>query len=87
MRWQSESVVEGDRVRCVWIAEDVGQAAPRDYHVDETVTTAKETPAFGSFSLSRPKKGWPPGKYRAELYLNSDLVTTLPFIIEAPRGD
>ena len=59
-----------------WIAEDVGDVAPRNFIIDEKemeVTTA----SFGArFTLSRPKDGWAVGKYRLELYLDDGLVQT-----------
>src|SRR5258707_11102689 len=45
-RWQGEALHKGDKVRCVWIAEDVGEVAPPNYKVDETATTADGPEAF-----------------------------------------
>ena len=82
LRWQGEALSAGDKVRCVWIAEDVGDAAPANYHVDEAVTTAADARPFGIFILSRPTKGWPIGRYRAEIYVSDTLAETLRFTIE-----
>jgi len=87
LRWQSEALHAGEKLRCIWIAEDVGEAAPSNYHVDEVSFTADGPHASGTFTLSKPKKGWPPGKYRAEIYLRDKLVETVPFTIEPLRGD
>jgi hypothetical protein len=87
LRWQSQAVTAGSKIRCIWIAENVGSAAPANYHVDEATTTANESQAAGTFALSKPKAGWPEGKYRVEIYLGTQLVETLPFTIEKLRGD
>jgi hypothetical protein len=87
LRWQGQALNADDKIRCVWIAEDVGKAAPANYHVDEAVTTANESQTAGVFTLSKPKAGWPEGKYRVEIYLGTQLVATLPFTIEKLRGD
>ncbi|MFN2476117.1 MAG: hypothetical protein ABR526_07250 [Chthoniobacterales bacterium] len=76
-----DAVKAGDKIRAVWIAEDVGDAAPKNTKVDEaTLTAAKDNPS-DAFSLSMPTKGWPLGKYRVELYDNDQLAETLRFTI------
>jgi hypothetical protein len=87
LRWHGETLHRGDRIRCIWIAENVGKAAPANYHVDENTVTANEPQAAGTFTLSKPKTDWPEGKYRAEIYVGTELVATLPFTIEKLRGD
>jgi hypothetical protein len=87
LRWQSQAMRAGAKIRCIWIAENVGSAAPANYHVDEATTTANESQTSGIFTLSKPKTGWPEGKYRVEIYVGTQLVETLPFTIEKPRGD
>jgi hypothetical protein len=87
LRWRGETLTPGETVRCIWIAEDVGKAAPANYHVDEAATKANEPQAAGAFTLSKPKADWPKGKYRAEIYVGTKLVETLPFTIEKLRGD
>jgi hypothetical protein len=87
LRWQGQALSAGSKIRCVWIAESVGSSAPANYHVDEATATANESQAAGTFTLSRPKAGWPEGKYRVEIYVGTRLVETLLFTIEKPRGD
>ncbi len=87
LRWQGESFSAGEKIRCIWIAEDVGRAAPANYHVDEASYIAGGGRASGAFTLTKPKKDWPEGKYRAEIYVGTQLVETLPFTIEKARGD
>lgn len=79
--WKGDAVKEGDKVRGVWIADDVGTAAPKNSKIDEaTVTATGETQ--GTFSISKPDKGWPVGSYRLELYVGDKLAETLKFTIE-----
>jgi hypothetical protein len=81
VRWQGKTLKKGDEIRAVWIAEDVGDAALPNYKVAETSKTATEARSFGTFTLSKPHKSWPVGKYRLELYVGSELVETLRFTI------
>ena len=80
--WKASGVITGTPVRGVWIAEDVGQAAPPNYKIDEVTL---HMPAFdeGKFTLTKPNNDWPVGKYRLEIYLGSDLAKTLPFTVKA----
>jgi hypothetical protein len=79
--WKSEDVKPGTPVRAVWIAEDVGAAAPPNTKIDEITTTSY---TGGSFNLTKPNKGWPVGRYRLEIYLGKELAKTVPFAIKAP---
>jgi hypothetical protein len=80
-RWQGDALHDGDKIRAVWIAEDVGDVAPKDYKITETSTSADSPQAAGTFTLSRPTKGWPVGKYRVEIYDGEQLAETLKFDI------
>ena len=39
------------------------------------------------FSLSKPTKGWPVGKYRLEIYVGADLTTTAKFTIKGGKSN
>src|SRR5439155_22743250 len=80
-RWQGDALHQGDKIRAVWIAEDVGDVAPKDYKITETSTSADGPQAAGTFTLSRPTKGWPIGKYRVEIYDADQLIETVKFSI------
>lgn len=87
--WRSVDGKEGMPYRVVWIAEDVGKAAPPGTKIIEKkgVMSDKEigkkaTFWTGNISLSRPTNGWPVGRYRAELFFADRLVKTLRFTIE-----
>lgn len=84
--WKGDAVKKGDKVRSVWIADDVGTAAPKNTKIDEATVTVANNPT-GNFSLSKPDKGWPVGKYRLELYVGDKLVETLKFTISDDGDD
>jgi hypothetical protein len=81
MRWQGEALQKGDKIRSVWIAEDVGDVAPKNYKLDEVSMTADGPRAFGTFTMTKPNKGWPVGKYHVDLYRGDELMETLKFEI------
>ena len=67
--FKSKGTKKGDKIRAVFIAEDVGDAAPEETKIDEVAITAKNDDESGSFSLSKPDKGWPKGEYRVDIYV------------------
>ena len=73
----------GAMTRSVWIAEDVGKAAPPNYKIAEK-TLALPFLNTGTFSLSKPNNGFPVGAYRLEIYFGDKLAKTLKFVIQAP---
>jgi outer membrane usher protein FimD/PapC len=81
--FQSAGTHAGDKLRGVWIATDVGDAAPKDTKINEATITADKDDFHGGFTLTKPTRGWPPGQYRIELYLNGSLVTTVKFTVDA----
>jgi len=75
--WRGENLPVDETVRLAWVAEDVGDIVDPNFIVDQTETVVT-TPEFGArFTLSRPKDGWAPGKYRLELYLEDTLMETV----------
>jgi len=76
--WRATGVKPGTSMRGAWIAEDVGKAAPPNYKIGEETL---KNGYLGSFTLSRPTKGFPAGKYRLELYLDGKLGLTVPFTV------
>lgn len=77
---------KGDKLRGVWIAEDVGDAAPRQTKIDEATLTADQDDFYGAFSLSKPTKGWPVGKYRVDIYSGDEVATSVEFTIKAGKS-
>jgi hypothetical protein len=81
VRWRGVNLPKDVDVRLAWVAEDVGDLAPPNFVVDEKETKV-DLPEFGAqITLSRPKDGWAPGKYRADLFLDDQLVASVPVII------
>jgi hypothetical protein len=78
---------KGDKLRGVWIAEDVGEAAPANTKIDEATMTADQDDFYGAFALSKPTKGWPVGKYRVEIYSGDELETTVKFSIKGGKSE
>ena len=80
--WRGKGIKSGTVLKGVWIAEDVGNAAPPNYKLIEksmTITVENE----GSLNVTKPTNGWPVGKYRIEIYLNDTRVKSLAFTIKA----
>ncbi len=84
-------LVEGVRAKCTlkgaWICID-GISTP-DYEIDHAeveVQGSRRGRATGHFSLSRPDKGWPPGRYRINVYLDDSLAGVKEFRILAPEN-
>jgi hypothetical protein len=85
--FKTTGIKNGDTVRGVFIAEDVGDAAPKETKIDESSLTADKADFSGAFSLSKPTNGWPVGSYRVEIYLGDKLATTGKFTIGTKSGD
>lgn len=69
------------KVKTVWTAVDVGDAAPANTKIDEAEVTL-DASGNAHFTLSSPSSGvWPVGKYKVELYLNDKLDRTLDYNI------
>jgi uncharacterized RDD family membrane protein YckC len=65
--------------KSVWVADDIGAAAPPHYTIAE-----KSVSGFneGSFSITIPDKGWPVGQYHLEIYIGDKLAKQIPFSIK-----
>jgi hypothetical protein len=74
----------GTVVRANWYAVDVEGYEPGGL-LDEMSLTIEEDAYSGhvSFQYSYDdRQGWPPGKYRVELYLNGERMHTLNFVVQ-----
>jgi hypothetical protein len=92
--WQGEALEAGDKIHAIWIAEDVGDAAPKDTKILEGDAQVYKSNEDGAFSLSRPGgRVWPLGKYRVEIYIDGVLAQLVKFTItpgvtiEVPKGE
>jgi hypothetical protein len=80
--FKTEGAKSGDKIRGVLIAEDVGDVAPANTKVIETILDVEGDTDAGDFSFSKPTNGWPVGKYRVEIYVNDELATAAKFTIK-----
>ena len=79
----------GSKVTTKWIAVDVGKAAPPNSLIDDSVVEVEAQtqplPKGASYivrgTLSRPTKGWPPGRYKAEWAINGQPLGVTEFQI------
>ncbi|MBA2431892.1 MAG: hypothetical protein H0V56_07215 [Chthoniobacterales bacterium] len=78
---------KGDTVRGVWIAEDVGEKAPANTKIGEKTLVLEGDTNNGDFSVNKPDKGWPAGKYRVEIYAGEKLATTAKFTVGATDSE
>jgi len=76
-RWQGHNLPPQAKIRAVWIAENIGDAAPPDYTIDESTALTSDPNSNGTFTLSRPGNGWAPGDYRVEFYIDDALNETV----------
>jgi hypothetical protein len=83
--FETKGLQNGDKLRGVWIAEDVGDAAPKETKIFEKTLNAEGDIEDGVFSLSKPTNGWPVGKYRLEIYVGDKLAQTVKFMIQAGK--
>lgn len=82
---QMGGVQKGDKLRAVWIADDVGDAAPAHTRIAEKAMTMEGVPNEGNFSCTKPAKNWPAGKYHVDIYANDKLITTARFTVERAK--
>ena len=83
--FKTEGAKAGDKIRGVLIAEDVGDVAPANTKVLETILEMDGDTETGDFTFSKPTNGWPVGKYRVEIYVNDELATAAKFTINAAK--
>jgi uncharacterized RDD family membrane protein YckC len=76
--WRAEGVASDVPIRAVWIAEDVGSAAPPNTKLVERSITGADS---GEFSLTPSSNGLPAGKYHVDIYIGDTLAKSLPFTI------
>jgi uncharacterized RDD family membrane protein YckC len=77
--WQIAGTDISTPLKSVWIAEDVGDAAPPNYQLGaKSMSGVNE----GKFYVTSPANGWPIGKYRLEIYIGDTLAKQIPFSIK-----
>jgi tRNA (Thr-GGU) A37 N-methylase len=81
--FKTQGLQGGEKLRGVWIADDVGTAMAKGTKLDEKTVTQEGDTEDGVFSLSKPTRGWPIGKYHIDIYVNDDLTSSAKFKIKA----
>jgi hypothetical protein len=80
--WKGQGLEVGDKLRAVWVAEDVGEASPKETKINEKMIMATKRDEEGSFFLARPtKQSWPVGKYRLDFFINDKLAQVVKFTV------
>jgi hypothetical protein len=79
--WSGENLPLNSYVRVAWVAADVGGIVDPNFVIDEKQTEITRSDLNARFTLSRPADGWAAGKYRLELYLDDQLMETVPVTI------
>lgn len=77
---QMRGKTAGAKVSARWIAVEANGVAP-NFEIDRSQIALEGDQNLINFSLARPANGWPPGKYRVDLYMgdSSEPVRSLPF--------
>jgi hypothetical protein len=74
--------VPATKVRAEWIAEKTS-AAPPNYLVDKfELTIGAQKNPVADFNINKPNAGWPPGDYRADLYIDGKKVKEVKFKVK-----
>lgn len=74
-------VADGTVLKADWIAEKT-DVAPPGYRIDSKEVRTKSTSTAVTFTLSRPKAGWPAGSYRVDLFVDGKPAGKVPFTVE-----
>jgi hypothetical protein len=80
--WKGDGLEVGDKIRAVWVAEDVGEANPKETKISQKMMMANKRDEQGQFFLARPAaQNWPIGKYRVDFFINDKLAQVVKFTI------
>ena len=79
--FKAKGLSPGDKIRGVWIADDVGDAAPANFKIQESALTAQDATMNAQFSMTKPG-AWPRGDYHVEIYVNDQLATKVKFSVK-----
>ena len=82
LRAHMADIANGSKITAAWIAVDTNGVAPANYKIDSADLVADGAINTVNYSLSKPNKGWPVGKYRVELSVDGKTVNTATFTID-----
>ncbi len=75
------NVAKGTVITGSWIAEDVGNVAPPNHLINSADVKFDPAHPLIDFSIRKPDKGWPKGKYRLELKVDGKVLHTERFVV------
>ena len=81
VRAQLIDMPKGTAISGAWVAENTN-AAPQNFTIDVSRYVTDGTVNLATFSLMKPRAGWPPGFYRVDLYIAEALVTAVKFEVK-----
>jgi hypothetical protein len=73
-------VSPGAKLKSVWFAEK-NNVTPDNYKLDSAELEVRGKMNRVTYSLSKPKRGWPVGTYRLELFIDDKLTDTVRFSV------
>jgi hypothetical protein len=79
--WKDDSAIKGEKLRAVWVGEDVVGMSSKNKKLTEGTETMPGPGANGDFYLPASSKGFPAGKYRVDLYEGTKLAKSLKFTV------
>ncbi len=78
-------VKAGSKLKGEWVAVDAIETP--NYVINSTPLSLESAGDLTAhFKISKPARGWPPGKYKLDLYLDDLLMASAPFAVVAAPG-
>ena len=77
---KNPSGVKGDKVRAVWTAEDTGGVFSKGQKLNDSTQTVGGPGQITFFT--QIAGGYPPGKYKTDVYVNSTLAKSVTFTVK-----
>ena len=75
-----DNVKSGSKIKGAWVA-DKAQGAPDNTKIDEATLDIGPIVNSGTFSMSKPTKGWPVGQYHVDLSVDGKILESPKFSI------
>jgi len=79
-RWHGHELREQAEIRAIFVAENVADVSA-DYEIDESHAVAPAPDSGATFTLSKPERGWAPGSYRIEFFVDNEPAAAVKFKI------
>ena len=80
--WTGDDLKKGDQVRAVWYIVDGGKTVVPNSKLFESTLVAKAPTSTGTSSITKPATGWPAGKWRVDLFVNTAKVESYKFTVK-----